>query len=211
MKKTIVFIILGIILLCVVLNKTESFANSSTELSLIELENIKASIDKIADTEFSNAKNQIKENNIKILIDAFKESQNKKDTDGKDLSAEKKKDDFNSNVFVQNVLSDNRLGLSSSFKDDIYINLLEASVFDRNINMIPLSLIATEKITSDEGMKKIGENLLPRVANITKTFVSYLLKHYDNSKPREQSRFNNSMITLDEIKNIIKNKPGLFI
>jgi hypothetical protein len=205
MKKTIVFIILGIILLCVILNKTESFANSSTELSLIELENIKASIDKIADIEFSNAKNQIKENNIKILIDAFKESQNK------DLSAENKKADFNSNVFVQNVLSDDRLGITNSFKQNIYIDLLEASVFDRNLNMIPLNLIATNKITSDEGMKKIGENLLPTVANITTTFVSYLLKHYDNSKPREQSRFNNSMITLGEINNIIKNKTGLFI
>ena len=205
MNKTIVFVIIGVIIFLLIISKTESFANSSSdkELSLIELENIKASVDKVADGEFLEAKNKIGENNLKILIDAFKSSQEKP-------SAERKSG-FDSNIFVKNIFSDNTINFSNDFKQSIYLELFEASVLNRNLNMVPLRLLATDKIISADGMKKIGDNLLPKVKSITTIFVSYLLKYYDNSKSKEESRFDNDMISLEQINNLIKKNPNLFI
>ena len=205
MNKTIGILIIGIIIFLIIISKTESFANadSDKQLSLIELENIKASVDKVADGEFLDAKNKFGENNLKILIEAFKTSQEKP-------SAERKSD-FDSNVFVQNIFSDNRINISNTFKQSIYLELFEASVLNRNLYMVPLRLVATDKIISDDGMKKIANNLLPRVKNITTIFVSYLLKYYDNSKPKDEPRFDSDMITLEQINNLIKKKPNLFI
>ncbi len=207
MKRTICFIILGILILLIVLNKTELFANTSIKLVERDLYLIKNAIDKVADLEYINSAQRISKNYLRIIIEAFNRSQESK-------SFEEQKKAFEENSFIVAIFSDRNLNLTASFKQELFTDLVEAYLFKRNLEMVPIRLIASDNITSNENMNKIKENLQnPQLKTITKFFIKYMLKFYDNSQPQHKSgepikRFEKNTPTFEDINN--QNKDGLF-
>ena len=170
---------------------------------------IKDAIDKVAYNEYYHALEKIGENNIKIIIDTFKESI-KKD------SMQEQKKNFESNIFIITIFTNEEIGLSDNFKQSLFIELSEANLLDRNINMIPLRLYASEKIVSKENMEKIINKLNNiELKKITSFFILYLLKYYDISQPNHKEnekilRFTKETPTLNEINELIKKRPSVF-
>jgi hypothetical protein len=198
MKNTLILIIVGIILFIIITNKYELFSDSTQQIQLTEFElsNIKKSIDSVADIFFTNAKNTLTENNIKILIDSFTKATNK--------------EQFDKNIFVQNIFNDEKLELTENFKQSLYLELLEAHVMEKNLNNIAIRLIATEKITNNENIKKIKDNLLPNLKKISKIFILYLLKYYDNTVSNDKPKFDPDVVSLNQINQLINKNPKLF-
>jgi len=209
MKKIVLIVIFCIVLLAVFCNKTELFTNTTVKLIDHDLYQIKDAIDKIAYVEYYNALNKIGENNIKIIIDTFKES-TKKD------SMTEAKNAFESNIFIKSIFQNEEIGLSDNFKQSLFLELSEANLLDRNIKMIPLRLYATEKIVSKENMTKIINHLNNiELKKITSFFILYLLKYYDISQPNHNQnekilRFTKETPTIDEINSLILKKPLVF-
>ncbi len=208
MKRTICFIILGILILLIVLNKTELFANTSIKLVERDLYLIKNAIDKVADLEYINSTQRIGKNYLKIIIETFNNRDESK-------TFEEQKEAFKTNSFIVAIFSDSNLNLTDNFKQSLFMELFEAQLLKRNLEMVPLRLYSSEKITSDENMNKIKEKLQnPELAKtITKFFISYMLKFYDNSQPSHESgepikRFEKNTPTFEDINN--QNKDGLF-
>jgi hypothetical protein len=203
MKRLIIFIVVGILIFTIITTKNEFFASSSPiiELTSAELTNIKKSIDGIANTYFTEAKNKLGETNIKILVESFIKTT-------KSLE-ENKKELFEKDVFVQNILNDEKIALTENIKQSLYLELFEAYVLDRNLNIIPIRLIAVEKIINDENIKKIKENLFPNLKNISKTFISYMLKYYDNTVLEDNLKFDTNIVSLEQINQLIKKNPKL--
>lgn len=201
MKKTICFITLGILILLLAFYKTELFANTSLKLVERDLYLIKNAIDTIADQEYNNSLDRIGKNYLKIIIEAF----NKRD---ENKTIEEQRKAFESNSFIVVIFSDKNLNLTDNFKQSLFTELVEAKLFDRNLQMVPLRLHSSDRITSDENMNKIKEKLQnPELAKtITKFFISYILKFYDNSQ--SQKKFETSTPTFEDINN--QNKDGLF-
>ena len=214
MKKTIIFIIFGIILLFITCNKNELFANTTFSLVEHDMYQIKDAIDKVAYLQYIDAVKKIGENYVKIIIDAFKKSVEKNSM--KENSMEEQKKLFESNSFIRAIFTNEKIDLSDNFKQSLFMELNEAHILNRNIDMVPLRLYSTEKIISKEGMKKLTENLqnleLKKISNF---FVLYLLKYYDISKPPHNKnekilRFESSTPTHDEINSIIKTSKLFF-
>lgn len=208
MKKITLIVILCIVLLSVLCNKKELFSNTTINLVEHDMYQIKDSIDKIAYNEYINAVNKIGENYIKIIIDTFNKSVEQK-------TIQEQKTAFESNSFIQAIFTNEQLGLSDNFKQSLFIELSEAHFFNRNINMVPLRLYATDKITSKENMKKISDNIQNiQLKKITTFFILYLLKYYDITKPKHNQndkilRFEKDTPTHEEINSLIK-KSNLF-
>lgn len=204
MNKFIIFIVLGCILLYfIMINNNEFFGNSNSpiELTDADLEYIKNSIDKVADNIFTEAKNNLGEKNIKQLIDSFLKTT--------ESTKENKKNLFDEDIFVQNILNNENIHLSNNFKQSLYLELLEAYAFNKKLEIIPVRLIATEIITNEENLNKIIEGLptYTRLKNISKTLILYLLKYYDNTVSSDKSKYDSDMMSLEQInKLIIKNK-----
>lgn len=209
MKKIVLIVIFCIILLAIFCNKTESFTNTIIKLIDHDFYQIKDAIDQVAYNEYYNALNKIGENNIKIIIDTFKESI-KKD------SMQEQKNAFESNIFIKSIFKDEAINLSDNFKQSLFIELREANLFDRNLNMIPLRLYVSEKIVSKENMKKIIDKLNNiELKKITSFFILYLLKYYDISQPNHKQnekilRFTKETPTIDEINSTIQKNPSVF-
>ena len=208
MKKTIIYIILAIVLIIITFNKTERFTN--TKISLVEhdMYQIKDAIDKVAYKEYLNAINIIGENYIKIIIDAFNKSL-------KEKSIQDQKKVFESNSFIQAIFKNEKIGLSDNFKQSLFMELSEAQLLNRNINMVPLRLFSSDKIVSKESIKKISENLQNlQLKKINSFFISFLLKYYDITQPLHLKnetilRFENGIPTFKEINSMIE-KSNLF-
>ena len=170
---------------------------------------IKDAIDQVAYKEYYDALNKIGENNIKIIIDTYKESI-KKD------SMQEQKNTFESNIFIKSIFKNENLGLSDNFRQSLFIELSEANLLDRNIYMIPLRLYASDKIVSKENMEKIIEKLNNiELKKITSFFILYLLKYYDISQPNHNKnekilRFVKETPTYEEINSLIKKKSTIF-
>ena len=201
MTKKIIFIIVIILILIIVTYKNEFFTNStnSIELSNADLINIKKSIDQVAAPFFIEAKNNLGDTNIKLLIDSFI-----KITESPD---ENKKDLFNNHAFVDNIFK--TVSLSENFKQSLYLELFEAYVLDRNLYIIPIRLIAIDKITNGENIKKIKDNLYTHLQNISDTFILYMIKYYDYLPSEIDKRFDPSIISLDAINQLITKNPKL--
>ncbi len=198
MKNNVILIAIGIVLFIMITNKYEFFSDSAQPFQLTEFEltNIKKSIDSVANALFTYTKNILGDNNIKILVDAFLKATNR--------------EQFDQNIFVQNILNTEKLELSENFKQSLYLELLEARVLGKNLNNIPIRLIAGEKITNVENLKKIKENLLPNLKKINKIFILYLLKYYDNTTDPDKPRFDSSIVSLEQINQLISKNPKLF-
>lgn len=209
MTKKIIFIIVIILILIIITYKNEFFTNSTNstdstkpiQLSDADLSNIKKSIDDIAAPLFIEAKNNLGDENIKILIDSFIKIT--------ELPDENKKDSFNKNAFVHNIFIDKTISLSENFKQSLYLELFEAYVLGRNLNIIPIRLIASEKITNVENIKKIKDKLYTHLQNISDTFILLILKYYDYLPAEIDKRFDSSIISRDEINNLIAKNPIL--
>ncbi len=199
-----IFIVVGILVFIIITTKNEFFANTtkSIELTNAELSNIKKSIDGIADSFFTEAKNKLGETNIKILVESFIKTTKS--------SEQNKKEQFEKDVFVQNIFNDEKIALTENIKQSLYLELYEAHVLDRNLHIIPIRLIAAEKIINNENIKKIKENLYPNLKTISKTFISYLLKYYDNTVSDNEQKFDSNIISLEQINQLIKKNPKLF-
>jgi hypothetical protein len=204
MKRLMIFIVVGILVFIIITTKNEFFANTtkSIELTNAELSNIKKSIDGIADSFFTEAKNKLGETNIKILVESFIKTTKS--------SEQNKKEQFEKDVFVQNIFNDEKIALTENIKQSLYLELYEAHVLDRNLHIIPIRLIAAEKIINNENIKKIKENLYPNLKTISKTFISYLLKYYDNTVSDNEQKFDSNIISLEQINQLIKKNPKLF-
>ena len=168
MKRFIIFIVVGILIFMLFSGRNEYFSNSSQniELNIADLTNIKKSVDQVANQHFIEAKKRLGENNIKLLIDTFHKTNKSDESDKKAL--------FIKDIFVQNIFSDDKLQLSENFKQSLYLELFEAHVLDRNLEIIPVRLIAIEKITTDDNINKIREQLFPHLKKINKIFILYL-------------------------------------
>ena len=203
MKRLIIFIVASILIFIIITTKSDFFANTTQpiELTSAELTNIKKSIDGIANTYFIEAKNKLGDTNIKILVESFIKTT-------KSLE-ENKKEQFEKDIFVQNILNDEKIALSENIKQSLYLELFEAHVLDRNLYIIPIRLIAVEKISNDENIKKIKENLFPNLKNTSKTFISYMLKYYDNTVLDDNLKFDTNIVSLEQINQLIKNNPKL--
>ena len=209
MKKIVLIVIFCIVLLAIFCNKTELFTNTTINLIDHDMYQIKDAIDQVAYKEYYDALNKIGENNIKIIIDTYKESI-KKD------SMQEQKNTFESNIFIKSIFKNEKLGLSDNFRQSLFIELSEANLLDRNINMIPLRLYASDKIVSKENMEKIIEKLNNiELKKITSFFILYLLKYYDISQPNHNKnekilRFVKETPTYEEINSLIKKKSTIF-
>jgi len=209
MKKIVLIVIFCIVLLAVFCNKTELFSNTTIKLIDHDLYQIKDAIDKVAYKEYYDALNKIGENNIKIIIDAYKDSI-KKD------SMKEQKNAFESNIFIKSIFQNEEIRLSDNFKQSLFIELSEANLLDRNINMIPLRLYASEKIVSKENMEKIINKLNNiELKKITSFFILYLLKYYDISQPNHNEnekilRFTKETPTINEINELIQKRSSVF-
>ena len=207
--KITTIIIFCVVLFAVLCNKKELFTNtSSIVLSEHDMYQILDSINNVAIKEYLDATKKIGENYIKIIIDAFNKSLKKN-------SIEEQKKMFESDSFVQIIFNDEKLGLSDNFKQSLFMELSEARLLNRNINMVPLRLYTNAKIISKENLQKITDNLLNvNLKKISRFFISYLLKYYDMSKPQHKKnekilRFESSLPTLNEFNSLIR-KSNLF-
>ncbi len=209
MKKTICFIILGILILLIVFNKTELFANTSIKLVELDMYLIKNAIDHVSNQEYLDSAERIGKNYLKIIIEAFNKSQESK-------TIEEQRKAFESNSFIIAIFSDKNLNLTDSFKQDLFTELAEAHLFERNLQMVPLRLKASDSIASDENMNKIKEKLQnPQLKTITKFFIKYMLKFYDNSQPSHESgepikRFEKNTPTFEDINKRLTENSKLF-
>jgi len=199
MKKIIVFIIFGIILLFVITNKTETFADTITQLTDEDMYQLKQAIDKVADKEYLNAKNQIGTTYLEMIISIF-------GSRNKDVSIEKQKEAFNSYSVISAFYKNESLSLSENFKQSLFTDLVAAVAINNTLDtdklkhkllMVPLRLYSSDKITSNENMKKIRD---ASKLNVSDFFVKYLLEFYDNSQPAHKpnekiNRFNDSTPT----------------
>lgn len=204
MKRLVIFIVVGILIFLIITSKTEFFSDTTQDIELTnaELANIKKSIDDIANTYFTEAKNKLGETNIKILVESFMKTTKS--------SEENKKEQFEQDMFVQNIFNDEKIALSENIKQSLYLELFEAYVLDRNLYIIPIRLIAIEYITNDENIKKIKENLFPNLKKISKTFILYILKYYDNSASEDNQKFDPNIVSLEQINQLINKNPKLF-
>ncbi len=212
MRKTVIYVILALVFLLITFNKTEKFTdtNTNTSINLVEYDmyQIKDAIDKVAYNEYINAINKIKKDHIKIIIDAF-------NTSLKEKSIQEQKKVFESNSFIQSIFTNEKLELSDNFKQSLFIELSEAQLLNRNIEMVPLRLYAIDKIVSRQSIKKISENLQKiQLKKINSFFISFLLKYYDITQPlhaknEEILRFDKGTPSFEEINSMIK-KSNLF-
>jgi len=208
MKKIIIIVIFCIVLLSVLCNKTELFANTTINLVDHDMYQIKDSIDKVAFKEYLDAIDKIGENYIKIIIDAFNKSL-------KNNNIEEQRKLFESDSFIQIIFSDEKLGLSDNFKQSLFMELSEARLLNRNIKMVPLRLYTNAKIISKGNLLKITNNFKNiELRKISTFFISYLLKYYDMSKPQHSQndkilRFDNSLPKINEFNSLIS-KSKLF-
>jgi hypothetical protein len=208
MKKIIIIVIFCIVLLSVLCNKTELFANTTINLVDHDMYQIKDSIDKVAFKEYLDAIDKIGENYIKIIIDTFKKSLDKN-------NMKEQKASFESNSFIQAIFTNEKLALTDNFKQSLFMELSEAHLLNRNINMVPLRLFATDKIISKDGMNKITDNLQNiQLKKITTFFILYLLKYYDMTQPQHNKndkilRFEKDSPSHEEI-NLLITKSNLF-
>ena len=169
---------------------------------------IKDSIDKVAFKEYLDAIDKIGENYIKIIIDTFKKSLDKN-------NMKEQKASFESNSFIQAIFTNEKLALTDNFKQSLFMELSEAHLLNRNINMVPLRLFATDKIISKDGMNKITDNLQNiQLKKITTFFILYLLKYYDMTQPQHNKndkilRFEKDSPSHEEI-NLLITKSNLF-
>jgi len=203
MKRLIIFIVASILIFIIITTKSDFFANTTQqiELTIAELTNIKKSIDGIANTYFTEAKNKLGDTNIKILVESFIKTT-------KSLE-ENKKEQFEKDIFVQNILNDEKIALTENIKQSLYLEFFEAHVLDRNLYIIPIRLIAVEQILNDENIKKIKESLFPNLKNTSKTFISYMLKYYDNTVLEDNLKFDSTIASLEQINQLIKKNPKL--
>ena len=139
--------------------------------------------------------------NIKILVESFIKTT-------KSLE-ENKKEQFEKDIFVQNILNDEKIALTENIKQSLYLEFFEAHVLDRNLYIIPIRLIAVEQILNDENIKKIKESLFPNLKNTSKTFISYMLKYYDNTVLEDNLKFDSTIASLEQINQLIKKNPKL--
>ncbi len=207
MKKILTFIVLGVIIIFIMGTGKEFFTDSvnstsTVVLSVADLENIKKSIDDVANELFIDASKKLGDTNIKILIESFIKTTQSDDSN--------KKNQFEKNVFVQNILNDEKLSLSENVKQSLYLELYEAHVLNRNLNVVPIRLLATEKITNEENTKKIKEKLFPHLKKINKILILYFLKYYDNTGDSNKSRFDTGIISIEQINKLVERNPKLF-
>jgi len=209
MKKITLIIIFCIVLLSVLCNKKELFSNTTINLVEHDMYQIKDSINKIAYDEYINAVNKIGESYIKIIIDTFNKSIEQK-------TIQEQKTAFESNSFIQAIFTNETLNLTNNFKQSLFMELSEAHLLNRNINMVPLRLYATDKITSQENMKKISDNIQNiQLKKITTFFILYLLKYYDITEPLHNQndkilRFDKDTPTHEKINSLIKTSNLFF-
>ena len=198
-----IFIVVGVLIFIIITTKNEFFANTNQPIQLTnaELTNIKKSIDGIADSFFTESKNKLGETNIKILVESFIKTTKS--------SEQNKKEQYEKDVFVQNIFNDDKIALTENIKQSLYLELYEAHVLDRNLYIIPIRLIAAEKIINNENIKKIKENLYPNLKTISKTFISYLLKYYDNTVSDNEKKIDSNIVSLEQINQLIKKNPKL--
>jgi hypothetical protein len=204
MKKLIIFIVVGILIFLIITNKNEYFTNSNQSIQLTDADiiNIKKSIDQVANGFFTEAKNNLGESNIKILVESFLKSINS--------SEQNKEDKFKKEIFVQNIFNDDKISLSENIKQSLYLELFEAQVLGRNLYIVPVRLIAAEKITTNENINKIKSNLFPNLKNISNTLISYILKYYDNTISDIDKKFDTEIISSVQINQLISKNPKLF-
>lgn len=208
MKKTIIYTILALVFLLITFNKTEKFTNTNISLVDYDMYQIKEAIDKVAYNEYLNAINNIGENYIKIIIDAF-------NTSLKEKSIQEQKKVFESNSFIQAIFTNKTLNLSDNFKQSLFIELSEAQLLNRNINMVPLRLYSSDNIVSKNNITKISENLQNiQLKKINSFFILFLLKYYDITQPlhiknEKILRFDKGTPSFEEINSMII-KSNLF-
>jgi len=205
MKKTIIFVIFGVILLYVILNKSETFVNTPIVLNEYDMNKLKEAIDEIANEEYINAKNRIGTTyleTIKVIFQSLDKT--------KPLGEQRK--EFESHANIQVIFSDTSLALSDDFKQSLFLSLVEADG-NRNLDMVPLMLFSLNKITSTESINKMinkNDTVKLKFSNISKFFIEIMLKFYDNTNPDKLQRFSSSAPTAsyinDKINDAIKDK-----
>jgi len=201
--KVIKIIVFCIILLVFICNKLELFTNLSPKiLSEYDMHQIKKAIDNVAYNEYLNAQTKIGNNYMKIIIDAFNESLVKK-------NVEKQKKAFESDELIKVIFNDEKLDLSKKFKESLFMEMDEAYLLNRNINMVPLRLYSENNIISKKNYKRITEKILSlEFKNISDFFILYLLKFYDISQ--KKTRFDRSLPTINELNKKIVDNLSLF-
>jgi len=204
--KTSTIVIFIIVLFCVLYNKKELFTNlSSIVLSEYDMYQIKNAIDIVVNNEYLKATKIIGIDYLKIIIDTFNKNLNI-------IDLEKQRELFESDNFIKLMFNDDKLNLSENFKKSLFVELSEAHLFNRNINMVPLRLYSSNKIN----INNIKDNLQNiQLKKISKFFIFYLLKYYDNSKPKHEKnnkilRFENSLPSIKELNSRIKQSNLFF-